>query len=176
MTKVVVNGGHEPNVDSGAVGSRSTEAEVTQKLMLLVSAYLEEAGCEVMAVQTADLAEICNVTNRWGADILVSIHCNASETRKAKGTETFAYYGSREGDSLAHHIQSQIVTSLATTNRGVKEAGFYVLKHTKCTAVLVETAFIDNKGDEQLLLDKTDEFARAIARGVTDYIVARGGK
>ena len=175
MTKVVVNGGHEPNVDSGAVGSRSTEADITQKLMLLVTAYLEKAGCEVMAVQTADLADICNVTNRWGADILVSIHCNAFN-QKAKGTETFAYYGSREGDALAHHIQSQIVTSLATTNRGVKEAGFYVLKHTKCTAVLVETAFIDNKGDEQLLLDKTDEFARAIARGVTDYIVARGGK
>lgn len=173
--KIVVNGGHEPNVDSGAVGSRSTEAEITQKLMLLVSAYLEKAGCEVMAVQTADLAEICNVTNKWGADILVSIHCNAFN-QKAKGTETFAYYGSREGDALAHHIQSQIVTSLATTNRGVKEAGFYALKHTKCTAVLVETAFIDNKGDEQLLLDKTDEFARAIARGVTDYIVARGGK
>ena len=170
--KIVVNGGHEPNVDSGAVGSRSTEAEITQKLMLLVSAYLEKAGCEVMAVQTADLAEICNVTNKWGADILVSIHCNAFN-QKAKGTETFAYYGSREGDALAHHIQSQIVTSLATTNRGVKEAGFYVLKHTKCTAVLVETAFIDNKGDEQLLLDKTDEFARAIARGVTDYVSAK---
>ena len=175
MTKVVVNGGHEPNVDSGAVGSRSTEAEITQKLMLLVAAYLEKAGCEVMAVQTADLAEICDVTNRWGADILVSIHCNAFN-QKAKGTETFAYYGSREGDALAHHIQSQIVTSLATTNRVVKEAGYYVLKHTKCTAVLVETAFIDNKGDEQLLLDKTDDFARAIARGVTDYIVARGEK
>lgn len=170
--KIVVNGGHEPNVDSGALGSRSTEAEVTQKLMLLVSAYLEKAGCEVMAVQTADLAEICNVTNRWGADILVSIHCNAFN-QKAKGTETFAYYGSRNGDALAHRIQSQIVTSLATTNRGVKEAGFYVLKHTKCTAVLVETAFIDNKGDEQLLLDKTDEFARAIARGVTDYITRK---
>lgn len=170
--KIVVNGGHEPNVDSGALGSRVTEAEVTQKLMLLVSDYLEKAGCEVMAVQTADLAEICNVTNRWGADILVSIHCNAFN-QKAKGTETFAYHGSREGDALAHHIQSQIVTSLATTNRGVKEAGFYVLKHTKCTAVLVETAFIDNKGDEQLLLDKTDEFARAIARGVTDYVSAK---
>ena len=170
--KIVVNGGHEPNVDSGAVGSRSTEAEITQKLMLMVSAYLEKAGCEVMAVQTADLAEICDVTNRWGADILVSIHCNAFN-KKAKGTETFAYYGSREGDALAHFIQSQIVTSLATTNRGVKEAGYYVLKHTKCTAVLVETAFIDNKGDEQLLLDKTDEFARAIARGVTDYITRK---
>lgn len=173
--KIVVNGGHEPNVDPGALGSKTTEAEVTQKLMLLVSAYLEKAGCEVMTVQTADLADICNVTNRWGADLFVSIHCNAAN-KKAKGTETFAYYGSREGDSLAHYIQSQIITSLATANRGVKEAGFYVLKHTKCTAALVECAFIDNLGDETLLIDKTDEFARAIARGITDYVAARGGK
>ena len=72
MTKVVVNGGHEPNVDSGAVGSRSTEADITQKLMFLVAAYLEKAGCEVMAVQTAALAEICRVSNEWGADIFVS--------------------------------------------------------------------------------------------------------
>lgn len=169
--KIVINGGHMPSVDPGAVGSRVTEAEITQKLMLLVAAYLEKAGCEVMAVQTADLAEICDVTNRWGADILVSIHCNAFN-QKAKGTETFAYHGSREGDALAHHIQSQIVTSLATLNRGVKEAGFYVLKHTKCTAALVECAFIDNKGDEQLLIDRMDDFARAIARGVTDYVAS----
>lgn len=162
-----------PGKDPGALGSRVTEAEITQKLMNLVAGYLEKAGCEVMAVQTKELADICRKSNEWGADLFVSIHCNAAN-KKAKGTETFAYYGSREGDALAHHIQSQIITSLATANRGVKEASFYVLKHTKCTAALVETAFIDNKGDEQLLIDKTDDFARAIARGVTDYIVSKG--
>ncbi len=173
--KVVVNGGHFVGVDPGAIGSRTTEAEVTFDLMGRVAAYLEKAGCEVLTVHRSELADICKESNEWGADIFVSIHCNACKDAKgrAKGTETFAYYGSREGDALAHHIQSQIVTSLATANRGVKEAGFYVLKHTKCPAVLVECAFIDNLGDEQLLLDKTDDFARAIARGVTDYIVSR---
>lgn len=171
--KVCINGGHMPGKDPGALGSRVTEAEITQKLMNLVAGYLEKAGCEVMAVQTKELADICRKSNEWGADLFVSIHCNAAN-KKAKGTETFAYYGSREGNALAHHIQSQIITSLATANRGVKEAGFYVLKHTKCTAALVETAFIDNLGDEQLLIDKTDDFARAIARGVTDYIVSKG--
>lgn len=171
--KVCINGGHMPGKDPGALGSRVTEAEITQKLMISVADYLEKAGCEVMAVQTKELADICRKSNEWGADLFVSIHCNAAN-KKANGTETFAYYGSREGNALAHHIQSQIITSLATANRGVKEAGFYVLKHTKCTAALVETAFIDNLGDEQLLIDKTDDFARAIARGVTDYIVSKG--
>jgi N-acetylmuramoyl-L-alanine amidase len=36
-------------------------------------------------------------------------------------------------------------------------------------AVLVETGFIDNYDDGVKLRDRTDEFARAIARGVTDY-------
>ena len=170
--KVCINGGHFVGVDPGALGSRTTEAEVTFDLMGRVAAYLEKAGCEVLTVHRSELADICKESNEWGADLFVSIHCNAFN-KKAKGTETFCYYGSREGDALAHHVQSQIVTSLATADRGVKEAGYYVLKHTKCTAVLVETAFIDNLGDEQLLVDKTDDFARAIARGVTDYVASK---
>ena len=39
-------------------------------------------------------------------------------------------------------------------------------------AVLVETAFIDNDEDVQLLINDWDAIARAIARGVTDYAVS----
>lgn len=169
--RIVINGGHCPGIDPGALGSKTSEAKITQKLMCSTAEYLKQAGCDVMTVQSPNLADICQVANSWRADLFVSIHCNACNHR-AKGTETFAYYGSREGDALAHHIQSQIVTSLGTVDRGVKEAGFYVLKHTKCTAALVECAFIDNKGDEQLLIDRMDDFARAIARGVTDYVAS----
>ena len=41
-------------------------------------------------------------------------------------------------------------------------------------AILVETAFIDNESDAALLRDRLDDFARAIARGVTDYEVKEG--
>ena len=166
--KVCINGGHFPGRDPGALGSRVKEADVCMRLMQRVAGYLEKAGCEVMAVQTDDLGEICNASNRWGADLFISIHCNACPKHNARGTETFAF--SCAGDALAHYIQSQIVSSIGTVDRGVKEAGFYVLKHTNCPAVLVECAFIDNVHDEALLIEKEDEFARAIARGVTDYI------
>ena len=36
-------------------------------------------------------------------------------------------------------------------------------------AVLVEMAFIDQDDDATLLRDLADDFARAIARGITDY-------
>lgn len=169
--KVCINGGHFPGRDPGALGSRVKEADVCMRLMQRVAGYLEKAGCEVMAVQTDDLGEICNASNRWGADLFISIHCNACPKHNARGTETFAF--SCAGDALAHYIQSQIVSSIGTVDRGVKEAGFYVLKHTNCPAVLVECAFIDNVHDETILIEKEDEFARAIARGVTDYITRK---
>lgn len=169
--KVCINGGHHPIYDCGAVGSRIKEADVCMRLMNRVADYLRKAGCDVLTVQENSLADVCKQSNEWGADIFVSVHCNASSNGKARGTETFAF--SCAGDTLAHHIQSQIVGSLSTVDRGVKEAGFYVLKHTACPAVLVECAFIDNVHDETLLIEKEDDFARAIARGVTDYITQK---
>ena len=48
--------------------------------------------------------------------------------------------------------------------------GLYVLTNTDMPAVLVELAFISNADDVVLLTEKQDEFARAIARGITDYL------
>lgn len=75
---------------------------------------------------------------------------------------------------LASCIQSQLVNALDTTDRGVKIAtpgvnGLYVLTNTDMPAVLVELAFISNSGDEEILANKQDDLARAVARGITDY-------
>ena len=111
---------------------------------------------------------VTETANDWGADIFVSIHCNAANTT-AQGTEVECY-GSGTGEQLAQCIQSQIVDSIGTTDRGVKYMPqLLVLKYTDMPAVLVEMAFIDNDDDAELLAGKQDEFARAIARGVTDY-------
>ena len=75
-----------------------------------------------------------------------------------------------EGEKLATAIQRQILAKLNTFNCGVKPANFFVLRYSKCPAVLVETAFIDNYHDNELLSDYEDEFARAIACGITDYV------
>lgn len=167
--KICLNAGHYPGVDPGAVGKRSYEAEVAKHLTGLVAKYLEAAYCDVLFVQENDLEDIVGASNNWGADLFVSIHCNAANT-KARGTETFHYYGSEKGYALAECIQMQLACSIDTFDRGVKQAGFFVLKYSDCPAVLVETAFIDNEEDEELLLKYSDCFARAIARGITDYV------
>lgn len=167
--KICINGGHCPGKDPGAVGEYLQEADVAKQLMLSVAGYLRAVGYDVLTVQENELYEIADAANAWGADLFVSIHCNAATNQSARGTETYCY-GAGEGEMLANCIQRQIVKSIGTMDRGVKYSkGLYVLRYTDCPAVLVETAFISNSEDEALLRDRLDDFARAIARGVTDY-------
>lgn len=179
--KVFINPGHDTKYDSGAVNPSSglRECDVAASIGAKVMKYLTAAGCDCRLLQSDNLyydseyddrtVSVCEDANEWGADVFVSIHCNACNGN-ARGTEVYCYSEDSNGGKLAKAIQNQLVTSLTLMDRGVKEMpGFEVLKHTDMPAVLVETAFIDNDADAALLIDKEDEFARAIARGVTDY-------
>ena len=174
--KVFLNAGHAPdgNPDPGACGYGLRECDVAKNVADLAAGYLVAAGVEVVGcLQSDSLEEVVASSNRNGVDVFISIHCNACNGM-AQGTEVWHYYGSGEGEKLARCIQNQIVDALGTVDRGVKGAkpgvnGLYVLSNTDAVAVLVELAFIDHAGDAELLRSQQDEFARAIARGVTDY-------
>ena len=167
--KVFINPGHDINLDSGAVNPNTgrRECDVARDAGKLLMQYLETAGCEVKVLQNDDLGLVCETSNEWGADIFVSLHCNAFNT-EARGTETL--YKSFNGQRLAGDIQSQIIRSVNTVDRGVKKRDdLWVLNGTDATAVLVEMAFIDNEQDHAMLSNDLDTIVRAIARGITDY-------
>ena len=178
MMRVFLNPGHDLKRDSGAVNPTSglRECDVAADIGGLVKGYLEQAGCGVQMLQsdnllgeTPSLPCVVEEANGWPADIFVSLHCNAANG-SAQGTETLVYNEDGESAELAGCIQSQIVNSLGTVDRGIKERPMLiVLKHTNMPAVLVEMAFVDNDEDTILLTYKADEMARAIARGITDF-------
>ena len=176
--RVFLNPGHAPGgePDPGAVNDATglRECDVALAVGKSAESYLNAAGVETELLQSDSLYEICEAANSSDADIFVSIHCNAAEAEEASGTETWACAGSYRGSMLASCIQSQLVNALDTTDRGVKIAtpgvnGLYVLTNTDMPAVLVELAFISNSGDEEILANKQDDLARAVARGITDY-------
>lgn len=174
--RVFLNPGHAPdgNPDPGACGWGLKECDVAKSVAELAAGYLIAAGVEVVGcLQSDSLYEVVSASNRADADVFISVHCNACNGA-AQGTEVWHYHGSGEGEKLAQCIQNQIVDAIGTVDRGVKGAkpgvnGLYVLSNTDAVAVLVELAFIDHAGDAELLRSQQDEFARAIARGITDY-------
>jgi N-acetylmuramoyl-L-alanine amidase len=178
--RVYLNPGHDLDYDSGAVNVNMglRECDIAADVGEKVQGYLNAAGVETMMRQSDNLANdsqyadrpiaVCDEANSWPADVFVSIHCNAANGQ-ARGTEVECS-GGQESTKLAQCIQSQIVDSIGTTDRGVKTmAGLIVIRNTDMPAVLVEMDFIDNDDGADLLIAQQDDFARAIARGITDY-------
>lgn len=175
MPKIFINPGHG-DPDPGAVGKTGLkEKDVVFSVGNLVADYLRAVGYQVLVLQSDDLNGVIRKANESGVDLFVSIHCNSFGNSQANGTETIYYPGSREGEKLARFIQSQLIDELNLANRGSKEMSktLGVLTYTEMPAVLVELAFISNPKEEQLLHHEQDRFARAVARGISDYFLRR---
>ena len=113
--------------------------------------------------------------------IFVSIHCNAANT-KASGSEVFTTEGQTKSDVLSQCIANEIKLLNETlglpfrkdTSDGDddKESNFYVLRKTKCPAVLIETLFFDNYRDYGFLRNPLfqEQFAKSVVRGIAKFL------
>lgn len=75
-----------------------------------------------------------------------------------------------ESQELAGFICKSAKKVLRIKDRGVKSAGFYVLKGTRMPAILVEVGFISNKEEEWKL--RSSEYRREIAKALAEGILA----
>ncbi|MBE7034822.1 MAG: N-acetylmuramoyl-L-alanine amidase [Ruminococcaceae bacterium] len=177
--KIWIDAGHNySGFDTGATGNGLREQDVTFYVADKLKGLLASAG-HAVSMSRSSLKENVDgnstseslkmraaLSNTWGADLFLSIHCNAFNGT-ASGTETLVYSAKSAAYSTAKKVQKAIVSLLGTVDRGVKERpDLLVLKHTKAPALLVELAFIDNAGDAALLKNRQDDFARAIFEGV----------
>ena len=193
--RIVIDPGHAGrNVDPGAVNATMglQEADIALMISRLVENYLLKIGYEVKLTRTEreqaetdDLSYRTALANDWAADIFISLHCNSAANQSAEGYEVWTSPGNTLGDKLATRIYGQIAAEFPdragrtdySDGDPDKESRFYVLVHTDAPACLVEMAFISNDAEAALLADAAwqDRYARAIARGVTDYFVAMEG-
>ncbi|MCI3922475.1 N-acetylmuramoyl-L-alanine amidase [Paenibacillus sp. TRM 82003] len=118
------------------------------------------------------LKERTDKANKWGADVLVSIHANASgnDWGAAKGIETFVYT-SRPAESvrLAEAVQEALIAVTGLVDRGVKAGNLHMVREAKMTAILCECGFMTNREEAALL--KSDEYRRKCAQAIVKGIV-----
>lgn len=140
---------------------------------------LDDLGHEVRFTRLDDsfvgLTKRCDMANRHGADLFVSIHLNADPdddslgTHEAKGAEIWVYPGAKRSRAVAESIAREIRSRFPDEPfRGVKEDDMAVLTMTEMPAVLIEVGFIDNSTTvRQLASELVQELvARCIAAGV----------
>lgn len=112
------------------------------------------------------LKGIVTKSNSHKCDLFVSLHLNSGGGR---GTETYVCTGaSKSTNAIATRVNNSVSNSCNFVNRGVKEAGFYVLKNTTAPAILVEICFVDSPEDSSKL--NVLKIAKALYTGITGQV------
>ena len=172
--KIAIDIGHAHA--TGSSGNGLQEHEVCAGFARLLSDYLGNKH-EVRIVDfptesnTADLAHAAAAVNAWGADLCISLHCDAHANTSARGAHCI--YASSAGEQYAAAIAKHLCPIMpGRANRTVKRPGLYILYSTRCPAVLVECGFLSNPRDADMLRHEGYRLMRAVAAGVQDVAPA----
>ncbi len=175
---ITVDPGHG-FTDPGASGNGLVEKEVVLSVGKKLRGYLEKAGAKVVMTRTDDstypsLSERIDIAEESHSDSFISIHANKFHNDAAHGTET--YYNSSspkaaESKKLATYIQNRLYKAIDTSNRGVKDGNYHVIRENSLTSVLVELGFLSNPSDARKLASDVyrERAAEAIYLGILDY-------
>jgi N-acetylmuramoyl-L-alanine amidase len=184
------HGGFDPGVvaDSGVV-----EADLNLAVSLKLRDILVRAGAKVFLTRTedrdllqpgdsqrhgsairADLIRRVEAVKRAGADLLLSLHCNAFPSSVWRGAQTFYMPGAHPGGRfLAEAIQAELVRVTGETDREPNgRQDIFLIKETDAPAVVVEVGFLSNPRDLALLQDPDYQhlIAMAIFFGVCRFV------
>lgn len=164
--KICINAGHTlTGKGSGAVGWLNESKENRRVVKYLIE-YLEEKGHTVTEA-TVDkssnyLKEVISEANKSGADLFLSVHFNAG---KGRGTECYTWKGKKVSSAVK---VCDNLSRLGFVNRGVKDgSGYYVIRKSKMTAVLIEVCFVDALDDIRLY---KKHGAKGIAKAIAEAI------
>jgi N-acetylmuramoyl-L-alanine amidase len=189
---VVIDAGHGGS-NPGAIGVNGLQ----EKAVNLDIAYglrdeLDKLGYNTIMTRVDDsdmsLEERVLFTVKHKADLFVSVHANSYGDPKTRGAMVLYYddnypqskYPASEAmkrltpqsRDLAQKVLDEIVAATRTESKGLLQSAAYVIRSGEAPSILVETAFLSNKEDAELLTKQAvrQKFAEGIARGVAAFM------
>jgi N-acetylmuramoyl-L-alanine amidase len=175
MTKIYLDAGHG-GTDSGAVGNGLFEKNLTLSITKKIEEILQTdfENVEIMTTRDTDiflsLTERTDKANKWGADIFVAVHINASTGANASGFQSHIYTKADAKtiamQNVMHAAIYNSIKSFKIADRGKDMSNFHVLRESKMIAILTENGFISSPFDSSLL--KNEDYLNKVAQGHVD--------
>lgn len=185
--KLAIVVGHNKR-SQGAVrpDTNETEYQYNTRLAKMIADIAANQHCEQVIVQvfyrdenigsySAEIRDVYNRVDQWGADASIELHFNAAGSPTATGTETFTS-GSSRSTILAEEVQMEMVEQLGLRDRGVKVRnrrtkgrGYLSLVSGRAPAILVEPFFATSIADR--LVSDTKVEQQYLAEAIWDGAV-----
>jgi len=175
--RIALDPGHSP--DNGAVGPlRTLEKDINWQITQRLGRMLKKEGAVVL--YTREGSEGVGIYQRpsraagWKADILISIHNNASPdgANPLLNSGYSTYYYQPFSRKLAEEVHRQFQKSLPLNDHGLFYGNLVLCRATEFPSILVEPAFIIVPREEALLLDGIfqERIARAVYMGLKEFL------
>lgn len=176
---IVLDPGHGGE-DEGCSREQVYEKDINLAVARATEAKLIEMGYQVMLTREYDeemtLEERAGKANQAGAHLYVSIHQNSCEEKNSDISGIEVWYNEDKGDDgsrrLAELIHNySILYTEAKDREVISDRELYVIRETDMPACLIETGFISNKPEREMLADEEyqEKLARGIATGIDYY-------
>lgn len=176
--KLVIDAGHGGK-ELGAISClRNNEKDLNLKIALLLEEELTKKGAEVYMTRKNDkymsLDDRIKFSHKKDPLIFISIHANSlpdvKDPQKHRGSSVYYYYDCAK--PLAESILNSMVENLNVNNDGLHQRSFAVIRNERALSILVETAYVINPYDNELLVDEKFQknCAKAISKGVINFL------
>ena len=178
--------GPAPGSDRYRQRPRRDKKGINLKIAGYLGEYLEEEGFQVVFTReddrglyeedspnkkNQDLKKRCEIIEETDPLLTVSIHQNSYQDQSVCGPQVFYYTGSEKGQELAACIQETLNEELEIQKPRKAKANdsYYLLKKSKGTINIVETGFLTNPREAELL--QTEEYQKKCARAISSGIL-----
>lgn len=159
---VVIDPGHGDG-DAGVATGEQDEASIVMDIARRVEGRLSATG--VMAVLShpvdtnPDELERAELANSLAADLVVSLHCDASDSASASGVATYFYGHDRPGawsavgERLADLIRRELVARTGLVDCQSHPRTWELLRRTSMPTVRLDVGYLSNADDARQLAD-----------------------
>ena len=192
--KILIDNGHGENtLGKRSPDERLLEYAYTREIAERVVNELKNLGydAERIVTEKTDISlrervrRVNTICDKVGKNnvIFISIHCNAASNgtwENAKGWSAYTSKGKTKSDDLASSLYKVAIEIFKDRKIRTEysdkdpdwEENFYVLRKTKCIAVLTENFFMDNKNEVEYLLSEEGKSAivKVHVNGIIEYI------
>lgn len=183
------HGGNDPGATRTTGGATYSEARIALQISNLVSEELQRRGIKSLQTRTTDtfikINDRADISNDARASAFLAIHLNSSGSSSSSGYElyyssTHANAGDIRGKEFAQAISNSLSsfgqikqrsTSVKPDNHS-QHTTLGVLRGNERPAALLETGFITNSSDLQVLSTTPGQraYAVAIAEAIASYL------
>jgi len=170
---IVIDAGHGGK-DFGAQIGGELEKKIVENIANKISLLNGKGEIEIVLLREDDsfieLSERVARINIINPSLLISLHINASKNLKENGVNA---YVSKQNDFYDKSMESakDLVDKISNEKLAkgeVKDANFFVIKNSKCPALLLEVGYLSNENDKTYITSESGQ--NEIANQIFEFI------